>query len=108
VTIDVSGTLGAAFMGNCEIDGETRDLSGVIPDRSSVEAHELKYSIIRSDESGELSVKVSIDGNSYGKVSSGNGLPGVRGWVKNRLFKPLYWIECFDPINQTDCLAPPS
>src|SRR5438105_1920545 len=98
VSVEVSGTPGLVVKGTCEVDGTTRELTGVVPTGFVVEGSRVTFLLASTEGEGEFRVKAAIDGIVFGSATSGNPPKnGIRGWVKSGWWwsAPNYWLESF-------------
>jgi hypothetical protein len=110
VTLEVSGTRGLAVKGTCEVDGNSRDLTGEVPTQFDLQGYRVTYSLTTPEDSGEFRVKAAVGDKVLG--AGGSGSPpknAVRGWVKSLWWwsPPSYWIESQDKDEQQGWLVPP-
>ncbi len=104
--ITVSGQEGTRFKGWCEVDGNRRDLDGVVPDTLTFQGHIVVFSIT-PDSNGTLGEVKVLDADGSGSVTSPRVAGhGVHGWLKfARAFLPRVTqshIENFDPKEGTE------
>jgi hypothetical protein len=110
VTVEVSGTPGLAVQGTCDVDGNSRDLTGTVPTQFVLEGYRVTYSLTSAEDSGEFRVRTVIRDQAYGSSSSGSPpRNGVRGWVKSAWWgaRPDHWIESFHREEQRGWFSPP-
>ena len=73
VTIDVVGPAGTKFTGSWDVDGETSDLSGVVPAHFSVECRRMTFAIELPAE--DMEVAFATASGLSGRTGSGRPSP---------------------------------
>src|SRR5438105_3667751 len=80
--LELSGTPGQQVSGTYSADGIDHDFNGVVPAKIAVRAKQLRYTISKTDQPGELRGVVFVDDVEAGRTSFGGPTGYVRGAVE--------------------------